>query len=328
MTLTREVLSLVITQSQVDLKSIDVDAVFEALRASTSFFRIVEESGDDISTQCPFHGFGNEKHPSFGICHNRANPQYGKYHCFACHAKGTIISLVNHLSNRNPGDNYGIDFIRSVSDIQYVDRVGITNLAPRTPIKPEEVTGVELMSYRTTSVPYLSEVRHIKPIIQRVFDTGYDPVTNSVTFPVKRLDGSVSFIVRRSIEKKWYNYPLGVDKPVYGVFEFDRIVPKTSLFSRRVVIVESIINALTLWGYGIPAWAMLGTGSQAQLDFLNSTDIREYLLCFDGDKAGLEATYKMQKKLKARTSVIPMLPSKDVNDLSEYVMRLLYTIRR
>lgn len=52
-------------------------------------------------------------------------------------------------------------------------------------MKPEQVTEVELLSYRSSSVPYLTEERHIKPIIQRAFDTGYDPVTNAVTFPVK-----------------------------------------------------------------------------------------------------------------------------------------------
>ena len=324
----KEVLSLEITQSQVDLKSIDVDAVFESLRATTSFFRIVNESGDDILTQCPFHGFGNEQHPSFGICHNRANPHYGKYHCFACGVKGTIISLVNHLSNRNPGDSYGIDYIRSVSEIAFLDRRGIRTLAPREPIKPEQVTEVELMSFRSSAVPYLTDQRRIKPIIQKAFDTGFDPVANAVTFPVKRVDGSVAFVVRRGVDKKWYNYPAGVDKPVYGVFESNRIIPVNSRFARRIVLVESIINALTLWGYGIPAWALLGTGSQVQIDFLNSTNIREFPLCLDGDKAGQDGAMKLQKKLKARTPLIPMLPGKDVNDLDEYTMRILYTLRR
>lgn len=315
-------------QQQVELRSIDVDAVFEALRASTSFFRIWNDSGDDISTQCPFHGGGNEQHPSFGICHNRANPQYGKYHCFACDAKGTIISLVNHLTNHEANDRYGLDFIQTISDVEFVDRSGNITLASRTPIKPPEVTEVELMSYRTTSVSYLTEVRHIKPIIQRVFDTGFDSVTHSVTFPVKRPDGSVAFVVRRAVDKKWYNYPLGVDKPVYGVFEFNKIVPKDSAFAKRVVLVESIINAQTLWGHGIPAWALLGTGSGVQMDFLNSTDIREFMLCLDGDNAGMKGAAKLQQNLKARTSIIPMIPKKDVNDLSEYVMRILYTLKR
>lgn len=321
-------LSLAQVQSEVDLRSIDVDAVFEALRSATSFFRIWKESGPDISTQCPFHGMGNEQHPSFGICHDRSHPHYGKYHCFACGAKGTIIGLVNHLTNHNPSDRYGLDFIQTVSDVEFVDRNGQITLLKREPAKLPEVTEVELMSFRTTSVPYLTETRRIKPIIQRVFDDGFDPVTNSVTFPVKRIDGSPAFVVRRGVEKKWYNYPLGVDKPVYGVYEFYNIVPRNSIFAKRVVLVESIINAQTLWGYGIPAWSMLGTGSQTQIDFLNQQEIREYLTCFDGDKAGLDATEKMKQNLKAKVTAIPMLPGYDVNDLSEYIMRILYTLKQ
>lgn len=315
-------------QQQVDLRTIDVDAVFEALRASTSFFRIVNESDESIQTQCPFHGMGNEKHPSFGICHNRSNPNYGKYHCFACDARGTIISLVNYLSSREAYDNYAIQFIQSVSDIGFVDRQGITTLAPREPIELPAVTDVELMSYRYEKVDYLSGTRRITDLVQKAFDTGYDPVTNSVTFPVKRVDGSVAFVIRRSIDKKWYNYPAGVDKPVYGVYEFNKIIPPTSPFSKRVILVESAINALTLWGYGLPAWALLGTGSQAQIDFLNSTDIREFPICLDGDSAGMKGAAKLKAALRARTPIIPMLPNKDVNDLDEYTMRILYTLRR
>ena len=312
---------------QVDLRSIDVDAVFEALRASTSFFREYQESGDDIMTQCPFHGGGVEKKPSCGICHVRTNPEYGKYHCFACGAKGTIISLVNQLSDKDLNDRYGVAFIQAVSDISFIDRHGVITVAPRTPIQHKSVTEVELLSYRSTSVPYLTEERHIKPIIQKAFDTGYDPVANAVTFPVKLLDGSVPFVIRRSIEHKWYNYPAGVDKPVYGAFEYYKMVPQDSIFGRRVVIVESAINALTLWGFGIPSWALLGTGSDKQFEFLNKADIREYLTCMDGDKAGMDATEKLKKKLHQRVTPIPMLPKKDVNDLSEYVMRILYTMR-
>ena len=48
----------------------------------------------------------------------------------------------------------------------------------------------------------------------------------------------------------------------------------------------------------------------------------------DGDNAGIKGAAKLQQALKARTSIIPMLPKKDVNDLSEYVMRVLYTLKR
>ena len=148
-------------------------------------------------------------------------------------------------------------------------------------------------------------------------------MTNSVTFPVKERNGVVNFVVRRRIDMKWYNYPAGVTKPVYGLYEFSKIFPK----SKSVILVESVINALTLWGYGMPAVALLGTGSMSQIALLNSLDLRHYVLCFDGDKAGMQATAKFQKKLKASTSVVPMPPGYDVNDLDETSMRILHQLR-
>ena len=47
-------------KEKVVLSSIDVDAVFEMLKNSTPYFNKVSYTQDDIVTQCPFHGFGNE----------------------------------------------------------------------------------------------------------------------------------------------------------------------------------------------------------------------------------------------------------------------------
>lgn len=306
---------------QVDLRSIDVDGVFECLRNSTSFFRTVKQSGDDIVTECPFHSGGMEKHPSFGICNNRQNPSYGICHCFACGESHSILQLINFISGREFNDPYAVQFVQSISDIAFLDIRGELKIEPRTPMEVS-VTPVELLSYQTQHVDYLDK-RNIKPIIQTVFQTGFDMVTNSVTFPVKERNGVVNFVVRRRVDMKWYNYPAGVTKPIYGLYEFSKIFPE----SRSVILVESVINALTLWGYGLPAVALLGTGSMSQIALLNSLDLRHYVLCFDGDKAGMQATAKFQKKLKASTSVVPMPPGYDVNDLDETSMRILYQLR-
>ncbi len=309
-------------QTRVDLHSIDVDAVFELLQNSTSFFRISSRTTDDIVTQCPFHGSGNEQHPSFGICNNRYRNEYGLFHCFACGAKGNILQLVNHVYNKQDNSEYAVSFIQSVSDVAYTDFRGRVELKPRTPLKKPEVTEVELLSYQDQKNEYLAN-RHIKPLIQRVFNCGYDPVDESVTFPVRTVDGAVYFIVRRKINFKWYSYPPGVDKPVYGMYEFNSIFPK----AHTVVLVESVINALTLWGYQIPAVALLGTGSQTQIDFLNTSPIRRYILCLDGDAAGAKGTEKLKSKLHANTLSVPMPPGYDVNDLDEETMRILYALK-
>lgn len=310
-----------VNSQRIDLKSIDVDGVFECLRGSTSFFRTVKQSGDDIVTECPFHSGGMEKHPSFGICNNRQNPNYGICHCFACGESHSILQLINFISGRELNDSYAAQFVQSISDVAYLDVRGEMQIASRTPLDTS-VTPVELLSYQTQHSDYLTK-RRIKPIIQKVFQTGFDSATNSVTFPVKERNGVINFVVRRRVDMKWYNYPAGVTKPIYGLYEFSKIFPK----SKSIVLVESVINALTLWGYQIPAVALLGTGSASQIAMLNSLDLRHYVLCFDGDKAGIQATAKFQKKLRATTRTVPMPPGYDVNDLDEVSMRILYQLQ-
>lgn len=308
------------SKERVVLSSIDVDAVFELLKNSTPYFNKVSYTQDDIVTQCPFHGFGNEQHSSFGICNNRSKPEYGLYHCFACSASGTIIQLVNRLNN--VGDDNDLSLIQQISDIAFTEYRMLPQLTSRKKEQEQSVTDIELKSYRITHVDYLDK-RGIKPLIQQAFDCGYDEVQEAVTFPVKRLDGSVCFVVRRKIKYKQYHYPLGVEKPIYGLYEFQQMFPNR----REIVIVESIINALTLWGWGIPAVALLGTGSQTQIDFLNTTDFRKYIICLDGDTAGWKGTEKLKASLNAYTTAVPMIPGKDVNDLTEAEFKVLYMMR-
>lgn len=315
-----EVLSL----AAIKLTSVDVDMIFQELRVSTGLFQVWKVSGDDISTQCPFHGGGREQNPSFGICNNKMNPHYGKYHCFTCGATGTILSLINELYNRPANDLFAIEYAQSFSDLEVVDEHQKIEVRTRKTLDSFiSVSQDEVDYYTNQECDYLSK-RKIKPVIQQAFDCGYDPITQSVTFPVKRLDGSVDFIVRRAVNLKWYNYPPGITKPVYGMYELTKLAPRT----QSVVICESIINALTLWGEGIPAVALLGTGSRKQIEYLNTLDIRNYILALDGDTAGQVATEKLKQRLQARTTVMPIPPGYDVNDLDTYSINILYSLRR
>lgn len=308
----------------VNLLSLDVSAIFQELRNTTGLFREWKESGDDIVAQCPFHGGGNERKPSFGLCVNKANPNYGLYNCFACGAHGSIISLINELNNKSYGDNYGIQVAQQLGDVELVDSRGKITLLSRVQVVAQTtVSPYELLHYRAHSSDYLTN-RHVQKNIQDAFDCGFDTSSDSVTFPVRRVDGATQFVARRSTHQKWYNYPAGVQKPVYGVYEMHKLAPHC----RSWIIVESIINALTLWGMQLPAVALLGTGSREQIEFLNRLDTRQYVLALDGDKAGAIGTAKLQRKLRAHTLVMPMPPGYDVNDLDPYTLSILHTLRR
>ena len=130
------------------------------------------------------------------------------------------------------------------------------------------------------------------------------------------------FFCRRSVEGKLYNYPSGVTKPVYGI---DMIPPDC----KQVIICESIINALTLWTWGYIAVALMGTGNQYQLTQLKRLGVKEFVICTDGDEAGIKAATKLRNALKqvAIVTVIEMPDGKDVNDLYKEVFDKLYEAR-
>ena len=76
---------------------------------------------------------------------------------------------------------------------------------------------------------------------------------------------------------------------------------------------------MTLWSWGYPAIALIGTGSEHQMKILNKCPIRNYILCFDGDEAGDKGIKRFQtnirKDVMISQKVIPR--GKDVNDLSK-----------
>lgn len=307
----------------VNLGTIDVISIFHELRATTGLFRVWKESGDDIATQCPFHGGGNERNPSFGICVARHNPHYGKYHCFACGVSGTIIDLVNRLHNKPVDSDYGITVAQSFGDVELLDSRNQIHLLPRQKkVVEDTVSPYELITYRQEHSDYLTN-RGIRQDIQDAFDCGFDSLNRAVTFPVHNVNGSTAFIVRRAVDLKWYNYPAGVKKIMYGLYELTQICPG----AKQVVLVESVINALTLWGMQIPALAFLGTGSKEQIDYLNTLPVRHWILGMDGDSAGQTATIKLSRRLRAHTTVMPIPPGYDINDLDVDTNAILYTLR-
>ena len=153
------------------------------------------------------------------------------------------------------------------------------------------------------------------------FDVGFDPESECITFPIKDIHGNILFIAKRSVNTKWYHYPMGVDKPLYGIYELNKFYPNT----KSVIICESMINCLTCWTYGQPALALNGTGSYNQIRQLSKLPYREYILGLDPDNAGRMGSEKIINNLKTKKLlkqlVIP--EGKDINDLTKEEFKAL-----
>lgn len=298
----------------------DIETILNDIRAEAftkfdvQYFKQVKKVNNHIMTNCAFHKNGQERKPSAGI-----DCDTGFYHCFTCGAAMPFTKFVSRVLFSTDDEKPGKEWIKQrYVDTEFVTRAGLPLTERKQLILPKYVSDEELDKYRWIH-PYMFKRKLSEKIIEE-FDIGFDEDTNCITFPVNDITGKCVFVARRSVTGKFYNYPLNADKPVYAL---DKCIGLKS-----VIVVESFINALTLWGYGMPAIALIGTGSSNQFDILNKCSFRKYILCFDGDSAGRLATKRFMRNIKNSTfEVINMPDGKDVNDLSHDEFMRVYNAR-
>lgn len=318
----------------------DVERILRKLE-ELEYIRLSRITGDYYILYCPFHKGGQERKPSCGVLlreqyKNGQRYPAGWWHCFTCGAAKTMAEAVTEiLKSRNIGKS-GLDWLKENIE-GFEPDADFESLIPDNlmlnvnekfavnyiqnivnPISTGYVSEEELASYRF-NVPYMYE-RGLTDELIELYDIGFDanhippgrkkPLP-CITFPVRDADGNTLFFCRRSIEGKYFNYPQGVTKPVYGLYELEK-------GAKRIVICESCLNALTSRKYGDQAVALLGTGNSYQIKQLRELGAKEFVTAFDPDEAGQRATAKLRKALKDVAIVWSFegIPAgKDINDL-------------
>ena len=269
----------------------DVELILNKL-GEMQLIRLNRPIGDYYSIYCPIHNNGQERKPSCGVLlhdqykDGRKTPA-GFTHCFTCSwAKSLPDTITEILKRKNIGKS-GLDWLKENIpgfdeenvDFEYLLPTELSSTLQSTyalnyinsQIISESksyVSEQELATYRMT-VPYMYQRGLTDEIIEK-YDIGYDskfipegrkkPLP-CITFPVKDENGNTLFLCRRSIEGKFFHYPKGVEKSVYGIYE----LPKNT---KSVLVCESCFNALTAIKYGYPAVALLGTGTSYEIDQL------------------------------------------------------------
>ena len=277
--------------------------------------------GQDIVFTCPFHKNGNENRPSAGIM-TRADRDTGKvyFNCFTCHEKGTLETLVSRCFGYY-GENFGAQWIlKHFGTIEVENREGLIYIPSREKPKPKKIEYVseeELDSYRYTCT-YMYD-RHLNDEMINLYDIGYQKDfygQEAITFPVLDIQGRCLFVARRCIHKKYYWYPPNSDKPLYGIWEARKLFPN----SKVCYIVESMLNAITLVQNGFCAIAMLGTGTNTQIEEIKRLGYRRYVIATDPDPAGYRSRDKLIEALKsvAFLEYLDLPQGCDVNDLGKY----------
>ena len=297
---------------------------FDLAQKGLNRFAIVRLNGENLQSNCPFHKNGQERKPSFGV-----NGEIDKCHCFSCSWSGTIEEMISELYGYQDEGKFGKRWlIKRFNTVEIETRPNIMDgfngrnnrLNDRNinrldnlnnnPVDNTYISDEELDKYRYIH-PYMYSRGLTDEIIER-FDIGYDRERKEITFPVRDIEGRCVFIAGRSVERKFFRLPKGIDKPIYCADKF-----RTGTY-RTAFITESFLNCLTCWKYDKPAMAMIGTGNRKQYEILNKLPVREYILAFDPDEAGRKATERFRKNVHGKIiKELVYTDNRDINDLQE-----------
>ncbi len=316
---------------QSDTQSILDMLKFDLAQHGVDRFHIFRNNGENIQTNCPFHKNGQERKPSFGV-----NGEIDKCHCFSCGWSGTIEEMISELYGYQDEGKFGKRWlIKRFNTVEIETRPNImegfngrNNITIRnnndihrfkqhiqgnksTEQYSGEITEEELDKYRYIH-PYMYERKMDDRVIE-IFDVGYDKETECITFPIRDKNGNCLFIARRSVNTKFFSYPQGVEKPLYGLYELYQL----DEFPKEIYICESMIDAITIWTHCDKyAVALNGLGNDLQFSQLNNMPNRTFILATDNDSAGIKARIRLKKYITNKIIKEIILPSnrKDINE--------------
>jgi len=293
----------------------DLMSILEELRSQLSangiqLFHSMRDTPDNIQVCCPYHKGGQERRPSAGI-----KKSDGIFHCFTCGETHTLQEMISHCFGRDDDvvGAFGWEWLlKNFLTVSVEERKTIELNLSRTTVEKSTlyISDDELDTYRVYH-PYMWK-RKMTPEVVDIFDVGYDAKTKSITFPVRDVSGRCLFVARRSVVTKFFNYPAGAEKPVYGLYELSQL----ERYPTEVIICESMIDAIYLWTVGKYAVALNGLGNELQFQQLRAMPCRKFILCTDSDEAGMKARARIKKNVRNKLITEYVLPDgrKDAND--------------
>lgn len=292
---------MIINNVQFNVELIDIlQELINQLRANDiQLIQKYKEGPTHIQICCPYHNNGQERRPSAGL-----RKTDGMFHCFTCnevHSLQEVISYCFGYTDDIVGKfgwnwllkNFATVQVEERKDIELDfsrDNSNIRNMG--SAVHEKFVTEEELDKYRYIH-PYMYE-RGLTDEVIDLFDVGYDRVSDCITFPIRDIHGNCLFVARRSVKTKWFNYPERVEKPLYGLYEYYRIIPESS---DTVIVCESMLDALSFWTVGKYAVALNGLGNDLQFKQLRELPCRKIILATDMDERGQLARKRIKQNL-------------------------------
>lgn len=260
--------------------------------------------------------FRDEHHPSFAVTYSKGgvfidSGGEGEWR------SGGFLKLLSWLRNETYEETkeYLLEkyFILGFRDTNELE-LDFSGWDDKPKKENEEIPLKVLDDYKFVH-PYLETRRGIEERYQRALKIGFDPVKKAVSFPIFDKNGNLVNIKFRSVKSKifWYYNNNPVREHLYLL---DLVMKKKA---KRVFLVESEIDAITLFKNGFPAVSIMGgslTNNQKRL--LLDSGIETLVLATDNDKQGRYLRENITKKLGGFMVIEEMdFPDhfKDVNDI-------------
>lgn len=258
--------------------------------------------------------------------------------CFACGETHTLPEMISYCLGHTEDilGKQGFKWImKNFATVQVEDRKDVeidmernhsTNknsvLGSSSDNKLNRISEEELDSYRYYHQYWKKRGITDEDIIE-LFDLGYDVKTDCITFPVRDKDGNCLFVARRNVKTKWFNYPAGAEKPLYGLYEINvNIKHRSELLKSEYVnpleifVCESMIDCILLCQAGYWAVALNGLGNELQFKQLRELPCRKLILATDNDTAGQNARERIRKNITNKLITEIMFPTnrKDIGE--------------
>lgn len=286
-----------------------LDIIYTAQSELNIFPDVID--GKNIMVTCPFHKGGMETTPSMGIASEEVEDvETGYVHCFGCGYTGSFSQLIEDVLDA--GEGSGDVWLNTRFTPVFVKKKLLPTFEKRERVENYKFLNPSFLDTYDKYHPYLAQ-RGISKRTAELYMLRYSSYENSILFPVRDVQGRIKFVMERSVDKKKFHFPSGVNKGLYGLYE-----ARLSSDCREILIVESAFNAMSATQWGRPAIALMGTGNDEQMELINQLPYNRLVFAFDPDDAGMKAQNRFINFFRGKKLMTALVipEGKDVNDLT------------
>lgn len=268
--------------------------------------QVVREQGDELVALCPGHKArtGHEDaHPSWSI-----NQTTYAHHCFSCGYSGNLSSLYRDMLGEVPED---LEWELTKQSVQ-------SSLQPKQEVV-KELDGPVINEWTLKNyapIPEkLMELRRLKRDALDKYEVRWDKEGKTWVLPIR---SSVGTLMGYQFRQKggFINYPTDLKKSEC-LFGFPQLADEDI-----ITLVESPLDAVRLYGLGIPALSSFGAHVSAPQALLLARNYRRVVVALDNDAAGHRGAESLLRRFQGQ-AVVPIkfsyrgLHAKDPGDVED-----------